>query len=63
MGLFGKSNLSETKCKQCGTSLSDPERLRRHIEKAHSKVKEKCRACGAEFYTEDELRKHKKKCK
>lgn len=63
MGLFGKSSLSDTKCKQCGTDLSDPERLKRHIEKAHSKVKEKCRACGTEFYTTDELRKHKKKCK
>ena len=65
MGLFNKqSNLSETKCKECGTDLSDPERLKRHIEKAHGKkITEKCRVCGAEFHTSDELRKHKKKCK
>ncbi|MFQ5573557.1 MAG: C2H2-type zinc finger protein, partial [Nitrosopumilaceae archaeon] len=53
-----------TKCKKCGTELSDPDRLKRHIEKAHTtKIKEKCRVCGTEFYTSDELRKHKKKCK
>lgn len=65
MRLFGgQSNLSETKCKQCGTELSNPERLKRHIEKAHhTKIKEKCRICGTEFYTSDDLRKHKKKCK
>lgn len=65
MGLFGKqSNLPETKCKKCGTELSDPDRLKRHIEKAHgNKVNEKCRVCGTEFHTSDELRKHKKKCK
>ena len=52
MGLFGKqSNLSETKCKKCGTELSDPDRLKRHLEKAHGKIKEKCRVCGTEFYT------------
>jgi len=61
MGLFGGRNL--TKCKQCGTELNDPDRLKRHIEKAHKKILEKCRSCGAEFHTSDELRKHKKKCR
>ncbi len=45
------------------TVLSDPERLKKHQEKAHGKKKVKCRACGAEFMSEDDLRKHKKKCK
>jgi len=62
MGLFGSSK-NELKCKKCGTVLSDPERLKRHQEKAHSKKKVKCRNCGAEFMSEDDLRKHKKKCK
>ncbi len=62
MGLFGSSK-NELKCKKCGTILSDPERLKKHQEKAHSKKKVKCKACGAEFMSEDDLRKHKKKCK
>lgn len=64
MGFFGKSNnLTRTKCKKCGTEFPDPQRLKRHDEKAHGKMKEKCRVCGTEFYTSEELRKHKKKCK
>ncbi len=62
MGFFGSSK-NELKCKKCGTVLSDPERLKKHQEKAHSRKKEICRHCGAEFKTEDDLRKHKKKCK
>ncbi len=62
MGLFGSSK-NELKCKKCGTIISDPERLKKHQEKAHSKKKVKCRNCGAEFMSEDDLRKHKKKCK
>ncbi len=62
MGLFGSSK-NELKCKKCGTILSDPERLKKHQEKAHGKKKVKCRNCGAEFMSEDDLRKHKKKCK
>jgi len=62
MGLFG-SNKNELKCKKCGTVMSDPERLKRHQEKAHSRKKEICRNCGTEFDTQDDLRKHKKKCK
>jgi len=37
MGLFGKKNNDETKCKKCNLEFSSPERLKRHIEKAHSK--------------------------
>ena len=62
MGLFG-SGQKEAKCKKCGTVLPNPERLKKHQEKAHSKKKEKCRACGAEFDFPEELRKHKKNCK
>jgi ribosomal protein S27E len=62
MGLFGSSK-NELKCKKCGTVLSDPERLKKHQEKAHSKKKEICRNCGTEFNSQDDLRKHKKKCK
>ncbi|MCH6586482.1 MAG: hypothetical protein IH792_05595 [Thaumarchaeota archaeon] len=62
MGLFGSSK-NELKCKKCGTVLSDPERLKKHQEKAHSRKKEICRNCGTEFNTQDDLRKHKKKCK
>ncbi len=62
MGLFGSSK-NELKCKKCGTVLSDPERLKKHQEKAHSRKKEICRKCGTEFDSQDDLRKHKKKCK
>jgi len=62
MGLFGSSK-NELKCKKCGTVISDPERLKKHQEKAHSRKKEICRNCGTEFDTQDDLRKHKKKCK
>jgi len=61
MGLFSSSN--ETKCKKCGTVLSDSERLKKHQEVAHGKKKEKCRACGTEFDSLEDLRKHKKNCK
>jgi len=62
MGLFGSSK-NVLKCKKCGTTLSDPERFKKHQEKAHGKKKEICRACGTEFNTYDDLRKHKKNCK
>jgi|TARA_B100000809_G_C14846195_1_gene426604 uncharacterized Zn-finger protein len=62
MGLFGSSK-NELKCKKCGTVLSDPERLKKHQEKAHTRKKEVCRNCGTEFNSQDDLRKHKKKCK
>jgi len=37
MGLFGKKNNDETKCKKCNLECSSPERLERHTEKAHGK--------------------------
>ena len=37
MGLFGKKNNDETKCKKCNLEFSSPERLERHTEKAHGK--------------------------
>ena len=37
MGLFGKKNNDETKCKKCSLEFSSPERLERHTEKAHGK--------------------------
>ena len=41
MGLFKRSKdtpPNETKCKECGTELHDPERLQRHMKKAHGNV-------------------------
>ena len=40
MGLFGKKKEDETKtkCDKCGTDLHDPERLKRHMKKAHGNV-------------------------
>ena len=41
MGLFGKKGKStETKCKDCGLELHQPERLERHMTKAHGHVPE-----------------------
>ena len=37
MGLFGKKNNDEIKCKKCNLEFSSPERLQRHTEKAHGK--------------------------
>jgi uncharacterized C2H2 Zn-finger protein len=37
LGLFGKKDDGETKCKKCDLEFSSPERLKRHTEKAHSK--------------------------
>jgi len=44
MGLFGrgkKKKESKTKCDVCGTELHVPERLERHMKKAHGNVPEK----------------------
>ena len=42
MGLFGKKNKeNQTKCKECGLELHQPERLERHMKKAHGNVPEK----------------------
>ena len=40
MGLFGRGKKDEetTKCGVCGTDLYDPERLKRHMKKAHGNV-------------------------
>ena len=37
MGLFGRKDDDETKCKKCDLKFSSPERLKRHSEKAHGK--------------------------
>jgi len=41
LGLFKKGNKNETKCKECGLELHQPERLERHLKKAHGNVPEK----------------------
>ncbi len=42
MGLFkrnkDKERDNQTKCEKCGTELHDPERLKRHMKKAHGNV-------------------------
>ena len=38
MGLFGKKDNDESICNKCDLEFSSPERLKRHTEKAHSKV-------------------------
>lgn len=40
MGLF-KKKINETKCKECGMELHEPERLERHMKKAHSRPSQK----------------------
>ncbi len=40
MGLF-KKDKNQTKCKVCGLELHEPERLKRHLKKAHGNVPEK----------------------
>lgn len=42
MGLFGrKKDKTRTKCDVCGTELHDPQRLERHMKKAHGNIPEK----------------------
>ncbi len=41
MGLFKKKETNETKCKTCGMELHDPEKLKRHINKAHGPLPQK----------------------
>ena len=40
MGLFkrNKDDENKTKCDKCGTELHDPEKLKRHMKKAHGNV-------------------------
>jgi len=40
LGLFKKEK-NETKCKECGLELHDSERLKRHMNKAHSRPSQK----------------------
>lgn len=64
MRIFGLGTQEHgNKCKVCGTELPDPEKLKKHHDKAHGKKSEKCRACGNEFQSLEEFRKHRKKCK
>ena len=52
MGLFGKKNKeNETKCKVCDLELHQPERLERHMKKAHGNVPEKKPDTTAVSYT------------
>lgn len=43
MGLFRKKEpeKEETKCKECGLELHKPERLEKHMKKAHGNAPEK----------------------
>ena len=41
LGLFKKEKKNETKCKVCGLELPTPERLERHLKKAHGNIPEK----------------------
>lgn len=38
MGWFKRKPKNETKCKECGLELTTPERLVRHMKKAHGNV-------------------------
>ena len=41
MGLFNRKKTNtenDTKCKECGTELHDPDRLKKHMKKAHGNV-------------------------
>lgn len=43
MRFFSKENaITETKCKECGMEFSEPERMLRHMIKAHTKKKPSC---------------------
>ena len=48
MGLFKKDE-NQTKCKVCGLELHEPERLKRHLKKAHGNVPEKKSMRKVEF--------------
>ncbi len=43
MGLFKRKKDKEnmTKCEKCGTELHEPERLKKHMKKAHGNIPEK----------------------
>lgn len=37
---------NKTKCKECGTEFSDSEKLKKHQEKAHKKIKKNVELVG-----------------
>ena len=41
LGLFKKEKKTGTKCEECGLELHEPQRLERHLKKAHGHVPEK----------------------
>jgi len=41
LGLFKKEKKIGTKCQECGLELHEPQRLERHMKKAHGNVPEK----------------------
>lgn len=41
MGLFKRDKKNQTKCKECGLELHEPERLERHMKKAHAHAPQK----------------------
>ena len=41
LGRRGKDDAQKTKCDVCGTDLHTPERLERHMKKAHGNIPEK----------------------
>ena len=41
LGLFKKEKKTGTKCEKCGLELHQPQRLERHMKKAHGNVPEK----------------------
>lgn len=41
VGLLKKEKKNETKCKECGLELHEPQRLERHMKKAHGNVPKK----------------------
>jgi len=41
LGLFKKEKTTGTLCKECGLELHEPQRLERHMKKAHGNVPEK----------------------
>ncbi len=41
LGLFKKEKKTGTKCEACGLELHEPQRLERHMKKAHGNVPEK----------------------
>jgi len=50
MRFFTKEKIIiETKCKECGMEFSEPERMLRHMIKAHTKKKPSCNCWGRNY--------------